>query len=295
MLPVSNLRASGRPVSPVTLEPRGVSAIHDHVRAPATPLVLTGERTAPGIWHERYWFARHLAAYRYVAAAIVATTATMATMATSARTTDAATITLEAGCGEGYGLDVLAGAGSQVLGLDYDPVTVRHAATTYRRDVLRGNVVRLPLADASVDAAVSLQVVEHIWTPFELVGELRRVLRPGGLLAVSTPNRLTFSPGLGRGERPANAFHVREYDADELAELVGAGFGPVQRLGVHRGPRLRALDARYGSFPAAQLATAPERWADDLVAAVRDVGPADFVIGPAQDDALDLLLLAGGS
>ncbi|GAA4345551.1 class I SAM-dependent methyltransferase [Angustibacter luteus] len=262
-----------------------MSAIHDDVRVPATPLTLTGERTAPGIWHEQYWFARHLAAYRYVAAEIVATRAALAT--------DVATITLEAGCGEGYGLDELAAGGSRVVGLDYDAVTVRHAAATYGRDVLRGNVVRLPLADASVDAAVSLQVIEHIWTPHELVADLRRVLRPGGLLAVSTPNRLTFSPGLGRGERPTNAFHVREYDDEELARLVGAGFGPVQRLGVQRGPRLRALDARFASFPAAQLATPPERWPDDLADAVRAVRAEDFEIGPADDDALDLLVIAG--
>jgi SAM-dependent methyltransferase len=263
-----------------------VSAIdHD------TPdLALTGERTSPGIWHERYWYARHLAAYRYVAS-VVAGDHIVATP--FARTDEVATITLEAGCGEGYGIDLLRDTGSRVVAVDYDQHAVRHARSHHDRNVLRGNVVRLPLATSSVDAVVSLQVVEHIWTPSELVAECRRVLRPGGLLAVSTPNRLTFSPGLRRGERPANAFHVREYDREELVALVGSHFRSTSTLGILRGQRLRALDARYGSFAAAQLASPPQEWDDELAEAVRGVSPDDFVVGPATDDALDLLLLAG--
>jgi SAM-dependent methyltransferase len=160
-------------------------------------------------------------------------------------------------------------------------------------NVVRGNVVRLPLAAGSVEVVVSLQVVEHIWTPLELVAESRRVLRPGGLLAASTPNRLTFSPGLRRGARPANAFHVREYDGAELLELVRSRFRSCELLGLHRGPRLVALDDRFGSFTAAQLAAAPREWDDGLAEAVRSVRPEDFVIGPPAQDALDLLVLAG--
>ena len=69
--------------------------------------------------------------------------------------------------------------------------------------------------------AVSLQVLEHIWTPGDYVRELARVTRDrAGCWSLSTPNRLTFSPGLGRREKPSNVYHCREYDAAELGDEV---------------------------------------------------------------------------
>src|SRR4029453_8582974 len=81
----------------------------------------------------------------------------------------------------------------------------------------------------------------------------RRVLAAGGALFLSTPNRLTFSPGR---DTPLNPFHTRELAAAELTELLlTAGFGDVTVLGLHHGPRLRALDAAHGgSLVAAQTA-----------------------------------------
>ncbi len=243
----------------------------------APPPELTGERTAPGVWHESYWFARHLAAYR------------------SLRDLCRGRRVLEAGCGEGYGCAVVADGALGVLGLDYDSAAVRRAAERYgdAAAFAQANLVALPLADDSVDTVLSLQVVEHIWTPHELLAQTARVLRPGGWLALTTPNRLTFSPGLASGERPANPFHVRELEAAELADLVAAHLDVVSLGGVHAGERLRALDRRYGSFTGAQLATAPDRWADQLAADVRSVQPDDFVVQRDRaEGALDLLVLA---
>ena len=78
----------------------------------------------------------------------------------------------------------------------------------------------LPFPDGPFDAVVSLQVVEHIWEQPRFVAECARVTRPGGWVALSTPNRLTFSPGVARGEKPLNPFHVNELDAEELLELL---------------------------------------------------------------------------
>ena len=243
----------------------------------AAPPVLTGERTAPGIWHETYWYARHLAAYQALAD----------------RCRDR--VVLEAGCGEGYGCAVLGEGARAVLGLDYDGAALARAARRYggAAGFARANLVGLPLAAASVDVVVSLQVIEHIWSPAELLAQTARVLRPDGLLALTTPNRLTFSPGLARDARPTNPFHVKEYDADELATLVARHLDVVAVGGVHAGPRLRELDGRFGSLVDAQLATDPSQWAPELVAAVTSVRPEDFdVRADDSDGALDLLVLA---
>ncbi|MGN6300862.1 MAG: methyltransferase domain-containing protein [Angustibacter sp.] len=238
--------------------------------------VLTGERTAPGIWHEAYWFARHEVAYRWVVERC------------------RGRVVLDAGCGEGYGCAAVGEVATAVLGADYDAPVLRRARRRHAGGAFtRTNLVALPLADACVDVVLSLQVVEHIWSPDDLLAETARVLRPGGLLALTTPNRETFSPGLGRRERPTNPFHVREFDAAELAELVGGHLDVVDVGGVHAGPRLGELDRRFGSLVAAQLTGAPETWSPELADAVRSMTADDFVVRPGvADGALDLLVLA---
>lgn len=223
-------------------------------------LPLTGERTVPGIAEENYWFRRHEVVYRALAPRCAGATV------------------LEAGCGEGYGADLLAGVAARVLALDYDAATAAHVAARYPRvATARANLVALPLADGSCDAVVSLQVIEHLWEQERFLRECARVLRPGGALLLSTPNRLTFSPGR---DTPVNPFHTRELAPAELAGLVrDAGFGAVEVLGLHHGPRLRALDAAHGgSLVDAQVAVAlgGGPWPEPLRRDVAAVTCADF-------------------
>jgi SAM-dependent methyltransferase len=143
---------------------------------------------------------------------------------------------------------------------------------------------------------VSLQVLEHIWAPGDFARGLTRLCRPGGTVVLSTPNRLTFSPGLRRRERPANAFHCREYDAAELvAELArwAPRLAVEQVLGVRHGGRLRAWEAEHGGLVDAQQARAADSWAPVVAEAVRQVRAADFEVSPqGLDSSLDLVVVA---
>jgi SAM-dependent methyltransferase len=241
-------------------------------------LPLTGERTVPGIWHENYWFRRHEAAYQYAA------------------TTVAGRTVLEIGCGEGYGTSLLAHAARTVLALDYDAATVAHASAEYPgARFVRANLAALPLPSGALETVVSFQVIEHVWDHPQFIGECLRVLRPGGTLLVTTPNRLTFSPGLNV---PVNPFHTKEFTAQELVELVrGCGFTVEAMAGLHPSARLRVLNADHGgSLVCAQLAGSPEAWSPRLRCDVASVGTTDFTVlgaGDADVDAsLDLVLLA---
>lgn len=240
-------------------------------------LPLTGERTVPGIEAENYWFRRHEVAYELLAP----------------RCADA--VVLEAGCGEGYGADLIAGTARQVIGLDYDDTAVAHVRARYPRvDMRQGNLADLPLADSSVDVVVNFQVIEHLWDQSQFVRECFRVLRTGGLLLMSTPNRITFSPGR---DTPINPFHTRELNAAEMTELlVDEGFVMESMQGIHHGPRLRALDVRHGgSLIDAQisLALAGTPWPDELLADVASVCTDDFILTADDiDDSLDLVAIA---
>ncbi len=235
-------------------------------------LPLTGERTAPGIWHENYWFARHDAAYRWI-------TANLPIEPTGR--------VLDAGCGEGYGAELLRLAGAaSVTGLDYEDTTLLHVRRAYPQvNVVRGNLVRTAFATGTFDLLTSLQTIEHLWEQPRFVAECARILAPTGTLVLSTPNRLTFPSG--------NWYHTRELTAAEFTELLEPHFSITDALGLRHGERLRGWEAQYGSCVDAQLAAKYDDWDDNLTALVKSTRYEDFEIRPAElDESLDLILVA---
>jgi SAM-dependent methyltransferase len=241
------------------------------------PLPLTGERTVPGVAEENYWFRRHEAAY----------------LALASYCRDA--VVLEAGCGEGYGAHLLSIGAKTVVGLDYDLLTTQHVARAYPYvHVLRGNLVDLPIASASVDVVANLQVIEHLWDQERFLRECLRVLRPGGRLLVTTPNRITFSPGL---DKPLNPFHTRELSAAELTGLLtGAGFRVERMAGLRHGQYVRDLDERFGGSiidAQVQVAVNGGEWPEDLRISVTSIANFDFEISESDvDSSLDLVGVA---
>ena len=168
-------------------------------------LPFTGERFVPGtrgeIWIE-HWHRYHFAA-RWAAGKRV----------------------LDVACGEGYGSALLARAGAaQVTGIDVAEQAIAHARAAYadlaNARFAAGSCTQLPLADGSVDLAVSFETLEHIEGQERFLDELARVLAPDGVLILSCPNKLEYSDK----RNYANEFHVRELYRDELAALVGRRF-----------------------------------------------------------------------
>lgn len=82
----------------------------------------------------------------------------------------------------------------------------------------------LPLPAGSADVFVSFETFEHLPEPERLLDEAYRVLRPGGLLICSTPNRIIYSPGHEQTSTPWNRFHVREYSHEEFARALNSRF-----------------------------------------------------------------------
>ena len=135
---------------------------------------------------------------------------------------------LDVACGSGFGLQMLGEAGGVPVGVDLDADALVSARLLDRRArIARADATRLPLGDRSLDLVTSFETIEHVADASGLVRELRRVLRRGGRLILSTPNR-AFGP---RERHTGNPFHVREFTAAELRQLLLEFFGYVRLYG----------------------------------------------------------------
>jgi SAM-dependent methyltransferase len=194
------------------------------------PLALTGERTLPDVPEENYWYRRHLVVYRWIAE-----------RAHGLRVADMA-------CGKGYGAAVLARRAGEVVAVDANPEAHEHARLKYSGPNLtfRRDLVERFDDGAPFDAITFLQTIEHVESPGEVLERLASLLAPGGVLYVSTPNRLTLAPP---GEpRSDNPWHVREYDPEEFRALLSARFDAFDLLGVFHARKLalHAVALRLG-------------------------------------------------
>jgi SAM-dependent methyltransferase len=168
-------------------------------------------------------------------------------------------VVIDVGCANGAHTLVAAARCRRIYGFDYDP---RHLAVARRTAATRrianahffawDVTGRFPFADGTVDAALFLDVIEHLHPRVAVLREIRRVLRPEGRLLVSGPNR---DSSWRRALRAAGLFaysdpdHKIEYTQDEfVAELRAGGFtpaGPIMPV-VYDTPWAGAIDALGG-------------------------------------------------
>jgi 2-polyprenyl-3-methyl-5-hydroxy-6-metoxy-1,4-benzoquinol methylase len=129
---------------------------------------------------------------------------------------------LDAACGTGYGSAILSRR-AHVTGLDRDGDAVQMAQQVAPATrIVQAELPALEFPDASFDFVVSFETVEHVDDAAGLLAEMRRVLKPGGALLMSTPN------GALSGAQEPNPWHVREYELGELRALLAhAGFTAV--------------------------------------------------------------------
>ena len=130
---------------------------------------------------------------------------------------------LDVAGGEGYGAMLLAGVARSVIGVERDADAVAHAQRSYVAVNLafeQGDALQLSLPDASRDVIVSFETLEHLPDQQQFLAEVRRVLRPDGLLIISTPDRLVHS-GIGM---PVNPHHVFELSSAEFGAFLREGF-----------------------------------------------------------------------
>lgn len=133
---------------------------------------------------------------------------------------------LDIASGEGYGSQLMAQLASSVIGVDIDPNTVIYSKKKYKNknlSFLTGSCSQIPIKDNSVDVVVSFETIEHHDEHIEMFEEITRVLDTGGMLILSSPNKLRFE----HNKKHQNQFHEKELDRDELVELAHRHFKHV--------------------------------------------------------------------
>ena len=213
---------------------------------------------------------------------------------------------LEIGCGEGRGVELLAPKAASYSAIDKIKGVVDQLQADFPDYSFEsGTIPPLPYDNNAFDTVVSFQVIEHIKDDDLYLKEIFRVLKPGGMAIITTPN---IKKTLSR-----NPWHIREYTADELKTKALQFFPRVEMKGitgndkvmqyyennkasVNKIMRFDVLDLQH-KLPAFMLKlpyeilnrinrNKLEAGADELVTSIRH---EDYLVSDNADTSLDLL------
>jgi ubiquinone/menaquinone biosynthesis C-methylase UbiE len=135
---------------------------------------------------------------------------------------------LDAGCGVGWGSELLRRAGAaSVVGVDISDEALADARQRAPEcEFVPGDLRKLPFPDGEFDVVVCMEALEHTDDIGGTLDQLARVLRPDGVVLVSSPNPGVYEAG--------NPFHLHELTADELHHELAARFPHTRLLRQYR-------------------------------------------------------------
>jgi SAM-dependent methyltransferase len=142
---------------------------------------------------------------------------------------------LDAGCGRSLFTEIRPHWPFRIIASDVDHELLRSRQAEFEEvRFLVGDAQPLPFRDGAFDAVFAGELIEHLPDPRPGVAEFRRVLRPGGTLILTTPNRLRLANRADGSERPYSPDHLSELSYDEVRALLAAeGFEIRRATGLH--------------------------------------------------------------
>lgn len=194
---------------------------------------------------------------------------------------------LDAACGEGYGTAILSEVAAHVTGVDIDRETIEFAGRKYQKENIAftmSDVCTLPFSDRSFDVVVSFETLEHVDDHQRLLNEFRRVLAPGGLLFVSTPDKQYYTVE----KDYHNPFHKKELFSHEFEALLNANFANVE-IFCQQNFFGNIIYPKNGNDNVAVGASKKYEGSFSAVQPDESMSKALYMIGVASDDALPAL------
>ena len=182
---------------------------------------------------------------------------------------------LEVGASQANTSLLAAEGGLQAVALDREPRALVYAHRKYERGefaTVCGAAERLPIADGCCDGVLALEILEHVPDPPGVLREMRRVLKPGGLLVVTAPNAAHVHENLPTYAQRGKVTAAPQADAEghlfaftlrELRELV-AGAGFVVREAGYEGSAVMSERLRVHRLLPAGVTTRLSRWLNRL-------------------------------
>jgi len=141
---------------------------------------------------------------------------------------------LDAACGEGFGADLLAGKAASVQAIDIDAASIEHAKKRYRSanklEFSQADVTRLDaMPDNGFDVITSFETLEHVMDHDRMLSGFHRLLKPDGVLLISTPDKKNYTDATG----VVNPHHVRELYSEEFTALLDRYF-PAKKIYIQK-------------------------------------------------------------
>lgn len=135
-------------------------------------------------------------------------------------------VVLDIASGEGYGSFLMSKIASNVIGVDIDKEAIDKAKKKYINNnliFLVGSADSIPLEDNSVDVLVSFETIEHHDKHEEMFIEIKRVLKPSGILIMSSPDKKYYFD-----LQKNNPYHIKELYLEEFTDLSKKYFSNVK-------------------------------------------------------------------
>ena len=189
-------------------------------------------------------------------------------------------IVLDAACGEGYGSNLLASQAQYVYGIDLSVETIESAKSKYKNgnmEFICASIEQLPLEDHLIDTIVSFETIEHVSVAVQqnFFKEVKRVLKPDGMLVISTPNKAIYSDLYNY----KNDFHVKEFYIDEFEKELRQHFSHVVML--------------EQSFEIVSMIYAEQVQMSEIQS--QKLQNAKYVVGVCSDREIDISQMTGSS
>lgn len=138
-------------------------------------------------------------------------------------------VVIDAAAGEGYGSYILSQSAEHVFGIDIDTVAINEASKKYVNSNLEfrlASIESLPFTSQSIDVVISFETIEHVDEVLQnkFLNEIQRILKPDGVLVISTPNKAIYSDI----REYNNPFHIKEFYTNEFETFLRGFFSVVQ-------------------------------------------------------------------